>query len=89
METVDWKKKKMHNRKVENYILFGSPEGRLSDSSEGQLLRRKGGARVYRRFCDKDQVVRTSNVTVKENQTFSVNEFSAFLCMEDARIQTC
>ena len=35
-----WKlltEKKKHNRKVENYILFGSPEGRLSDSSEGQL----------------------------------------------------
>ena len=42
---------------------------------------------MYRSFCNKDQVVRTPKVTVEENQTFPVNEFSAFLSMEDARVQ--
>ena len=43
---VNWKK--MHNLKVKNYVLLGrlsedsSPEGSLSDSSEGFLWRGKG-----------------------------------------------
>ena len=56
----------MHNLKVENYVLFCglaedlSPGDSLSDSSEGLLLRGKGGTRVYRSFCNKNQVVSTS-----------------------------
>ena len=47
---------KIHNLKVENYVLFGelaedlSPEGSLSESSVGQLWRGEGGARIYRSF---------------------------------------
>ena len=37
-----------------------SPEDSLSDSSEGQLQRGKGGAGIYRGFWDKNQVVGTS-----------------------------
>lgn len=33
---------------------------RLSDSSGRLLQRGKGGTRTYRSFCNKDQVVRTS-----------------------------
>ena len=53
------KKRKKHNLKVENYVLFSrvaedlSPEGSLSDSSEGLLHRGKGGARLYRSFATK------------------------------------
>ena len=56
----------MHHLKVENYVLLDglaedlSPGGSLSDSSEGPLLRGEGGARIYRSFCNKDRVVRTS-----------------------------
>ena len=38
-----------------------SPETRLSDHSEGPLRRGKGEiGRVYRSFCDEDQIVGTS-----------------------------
>ena len=54
-------KKKKHNLKVENYVLFDGqnwelkPTGcSLSDSSEGLLQRGKGGARIFRSFCNKD-----------------------------------
>lgn len=40
-----------------------SPEGRLSDISEGLLWRVKGGARIYTEFCNKYQVGRTSKKT--------------------------
>ena len=56
----------MHNLKVENYVLFGglsedsSPGGSLSYGSEGLFQRGKEGARTYRGFCNKNQVVRTS-----------------------------
>ena len=56
----------MHSLKAENYILFGrfsedlSPEDGLSDRSEGVLRRGKEGDRIYRSFCNKNQVVRTS-----------------------------
>ena len=33
---------------------------RISDSSERLVWRGKGGARIYRSFCNKDQVIRTS-----------------------------
>ena len=51
--------------KVENYVLFGglsedfSPGGSLSGSSEG-LRRGEGGGRINRSFCNRNQVVRTS-----------------------------
>ena len=37
-----------------------SPEDSLSDSSEGTAPKSKGGARMYRSFCNKNQGVRTS-----------------------------
>ena len=59
--------KKMHNLKVENYgFLFDgisedlSLGSSFSDSSEGLLGRDEGGAGIYRSFCNKKQVVRTS-----------------------------
>ena len=48
--------KKRHSLKVENYVLFRAllktvaQEGSLSDSSEKLFQRRKGVARIYRRF---------------------------------------
>ena len=51
------------NLKVENYTLLGglsedlSLRGSLSGSSEGLIQRGKWGARLYRDFCNKDQVV--------------------------------
>ena len=37
-----------------------SLEDSLSDNSKGPLRRGKGEARIYRSFCNKDQVVGTS-----------------------------
>ena len=54
---------KLHNLKVENCILFGrhpedfSPGDSLSNSPEKLFSRGNGGARIYRRFCKKDQAV--------------------------------
>ena len=48
--------KKMHNLKVESYVLFGeltedySPGYSLSNSSEELLQRGNGGARMYMNF---------------------------------------
>ena len=56
----------MYDLKVENYVLFSghtedvSPGDRLSDGSEGLFRRGKGGARIYREFGNKTEVVRTS-----------------------------
>ena len=56
----------MHDLKAENYVLFGghiedsSPVDTLSNHSEGLLQRGKGGASIYRSFCNKNQVVGTS-----------------------------
>ena len=58
--------KKMHNLKVENWVSFGgfaedlSLGGSLSCSSETLLQRGEGRARIYRNFCNKNQVVRTA-----------------------------
>lgn len=58
--------KKKHNLKVENDVLFGrhskdfSPGHSISDYSKRQLHRGKGGARIYRSVCNKDQVIGTS-----------------------------
>ena len=62
---VTWKKKK-HNLKVENHVLFGGQNWGLerghspSESSERLLQRGKGGTRLYKNFCNKEQVVGTS-----------------------------
>ena len=37
-----------------------SPEDSFSDRSVGPLQRGKGGATIYRGFCNKNQAVRTS-----------------------------
>ena len=56
----------MHNLKVENYVLFSeisealSPEGSLSDSSEGLLQRGKEETRIYLGVFATDGVVETS-----------------------------
>ena len=60
------KTKKKHNLKGESYVLFGglsedsSQEDSLSDSSEGLFQKGRGGARVHRSFCNKNQIVGTS-----------------------------
>ena len=43
----------------------------------------RGGARIYRSFCDKGKVVANIKrlLLIKENQISQVKEFSAFLCM--------
>ena len=60
------KKKKIHSQ-VENYggFLADKPKDLsqghgISDSSEGLLQMGKGKVEIYRSFCNKDQVVRTS-----------------------------
>ena len=47
-----------------DFLRTSSPGGSLSDSSGGLLWRGEGGARIYRGFCNKDKVVRTSKVTI-------------------------
>ena len=57
----------MHSLKAENYVLFHGPAEDLSlrgsslDDSEGPLWKAKGGARIYRNFCNKNMVARASN----------------------------
>ena len=43
-----------------------------------------GGTRIYRNFCNRDKVVRTSTLLIKENQTSQVKEFSTFLFVGSA-----
>lgn len=59
-----------------------SPGHSMSDYSERLLWRGKRGAKKFRNFYNKDQVVRTSKeyCLMKENQTSQVKEFSACLC---------
>ena len=85
-------KTKLHNLKIENYVSFGgftedlSPRYGFSDSSEGLFWGGNGGARIYRSFCKKIQVVGTSRLLlIKENQTSQINELSAFLCMRRSK----
>ena len=52
-------KKKKHSLKIETYVYLG-PGGSFLDNSEGQLCTVKGGARIYRSFCNKDQVAGAS-----------------------------
>ena len=50
----------MHNLEVKNYVLFVdktedfSLKDSLLDTSEGLLRRDKGGARIYRSFCNEN-----------------------------------
>ena len=58
------KKKKKHKLNTEDYVYELakdlSPGCNLSKSFEGLPQRGKGWARIYRYFCNKSQVVRTS-----------------------------
>ena len=61
---VNWKKKKKHSLKVENYVFLLvhktedlGPEDSPSDSSEGLLWKGKVEARICRDFCNKNKVV--------------------------------
>lgn len=53
----------MHNVKIASYALFGeltedySPRDSFSESFEELLPSDKGGARMYRSFCNKSKVV--------------------------------
>ena len=84
-------KKKLHNLKVENYVLFGglaedlSPGDSLSDSSEGLLQRGKVGVKIYRGFCNKNQVVGTS-----KDYYFLKNLFNLFIfgCVGSSLLRT-
>ena len=55
----------------------------MSDNSERLLGGgKRGGARIDRSFCNKDQVVGTSNDywELRKTRLSQVKEFSAFLC---------
>ena len=54
----------------------------ISSNSERLLQSGKGGARIYRSLCNKDQVDGTSKKLqfIKETLTYQVEKFSAFLC---------
>ena len=72
-----------------------SLETRLSDCSEGLLQRGKGGARIYRCFCNQGQIVGTSKklLLIRENQISQVKEFNFTMCGverggEDAKVET-
>ena len=60
----------MHNVKVENDVLFRrhtedlSPGGSFSDGFEGLFQRVKGGTKIYRIFCNKNQVAEHPKFTV-------------------------
>ena len=81
----------MHNLKVEDYVLIGSRaedlslENNLTYSSEGLLQRGKGGARIHRRFCNKNQAVRTCKDYCKLEKTRHLNVV-LFYVWEDARV---
>ena len=57
--------------------------GKTEETSERLLWRGKEGARIYKSFCKKDQVVKTPKeyCLIKENQIPQVNKFSIFLYM--------
>ena len=66
MSTEQQQQQQKHNLRGENYVLFsGLAEdlcsgGSFSDSPGGLLRRGKEGARIYRGFCNKGQVVKRS-----------------------------
>ena len=65
-----------------DFLRTSSPVRSLSECSEGLLRRGKGGARIYRSFCNKTGSRNIKRLlSIKENQTSQDNEFRAFLCM--------
>ena len=87
---VDWKKKKKHNLKVENYVLFGGLSKNLSlpgilplRKLWGTNRRGRGGTRMYRRFATKTSSWNIKRwLLIEENQTSLVKKLSTFLCVE-------
>ena len=89
--------KELQNLKVENYVLFSgytedlSPGDSFSDNCEGLFWRGKGGARIYRSFCEKKpQKTGSWNiqklVLIKENKTSQLINLVLFYVWEDARV---
>ena len=64
-----------------NFLKPSSLECSLLLSSEELLPRGKGGDRIWRSFCNNDQIVIKRWPLIKENQTSQVKQFSVFLCM--------
>ena len=76
--------KKIHNLKVENYVLFGGlMENYSSQIALRNFKRSKEAASMYRSFCWKNKhVVEHQKMTANhKKQTSQVNDFSASLCM--------
>ena len=80
----------MHEIRGENCVLFGeisedlSPEGSLSNGSEGLLEREEPGymsqdVRVLQQQPGSQSMKRL--LSIKENEPSQGNEFSTFLCM--------
>ena len=64
-----------------NFLKPSSLECSLLLSSEELLPRGKEGDRLWRSFCNNDQIVIKRWPLIKENQTSQVKQFSVFLCM--------
>ena len=100
LDGVTWKK--MHNLKVENYVLFGrltkdwSPGDSPSDGSEGPLQRGKGEARIYKNFYKTNPQNRYWNIKrllltkkkSRKNKTrhLKLMNLVLFYVWEDARV---
>ena len=57
---------KKHNPKAETYVLLNGHSESFNTRRpvfQNYLQRSKGGTRIYRRFCNKDQVFRASQIT--------------------------
>ena len=85
-EILNWKEK--NNLKVESYDLLGNLTEDYSTKDslvfEEQFQRSKGEARMYRRFCWEENVVKHQMITANhKKQTSRVNDFSAFSCRKD------
>ena len=65
-----------------------SPGDSISDSSEKLLQGGKGGARIYRRFCTKGQIVRNIKILllIKETRYVKLRNLALFYVWEDARV---
>ena len=65
-----------------------SPGHSISDCSEGPLQRGKGGARIYKSFCNKIQVVRTSKCyrALKKSRHRELMNLELFYGWKDARV---
>ena len=80
--------KKMHNLKVVDYVLLSGPIKDLSPEAATQTAlreelfqRRKGESRIYKRFCNKNQVVGSSENYLKKNQISQLMNFLYFIIM--------